>query len=69
MPLAKKKTAGGVPKVTGDNDDPMMMASIASIKVEHVADMLQSKAFFNRSKHQTLLSSIEFHSVIKEHIT
>ena len=68
MPLTKKKTAAG-PKVTGDDDDPMMMASIASIKVEHVADMLQSKAFFNRSKHQTLLSSVEFHSVIKEHIT
>ena len=61
-----------MPKVTGDDDDPLMLASIASIKVEHVADMLQSKAFFNsfnKSKHQTLLSSIEFHSVIKEHIT
>ena len=59
-------------QVKGDNDIPVITASIVdnekrnnTVK-ESVASMLDSKAFFSRQAHKTLLSSMEFHSGIKE---
>ncbi len=54
----------------GDLDDPVIRESqVAGSIIQKeggVGGILDSKAFFSRQAHRTLLSSMEFHSGIKE---
>lgn len=55
-------------QANGDNDDPPVRLSTVPADLNGLLskDLLDSKVFFSRQQHRTLLSSIEFHSGVKE---